>query len=173
MATEAAVKPEVDLAPAEKMIVQYEHESEQVIGLLQDVQEHYGYLPPPVLDLIADRLKLPRTQLYGLATFYRAFTLQPQGEHKICVCTGTACHVRGAVAVLDRIRSDLGIEPGGTTKDRLFSLYTVNCLGACALGPLVTVDGNYEGHMTVTKTRKLLRRHGFKKEDEGDASESE
>lgn len=173
MATEAALEPAVDLAPAERIIAQYENESEQVIGLLQDVQEHYGYLPHPVLDLIADRLKLPRTQLYGLATFYRAFALEPQGKHRICVCTGTACHVRGAVAVLDRLRSDLGIEPGTTTKDRLFSLYTVNCLGACALGPLVTVDGNYEGHMTATKTRKLLRRHGLKKEDQGDASESE
>ena len=173
MATEVALDESVDLAPAEEMVVRYEHESEAVIGLLQDVQEHYGYLPHQVLELIAGRLELPRTQLYGLATFYRAFTLVPQGKHKICVCTGTACHVRGAQSVLDRLRTDLKIEAGGTTDDRLFSLYTVNCLGACALGPLVTVDGQYEGHITTTKVRKLLRRYGHKKEDEGDASQSE
>jgi NADH-quinone oxidoreductase subunit E len=173
MATEAVLSPEVDLAPAEQMIAGYLEEPEAVIALLQDVQTHYGYLPRQVLDLISDRLKLPRTQLHGLATFYRAFTLVPQGKHKICVCTGTACHVRGAPAVLDRLQSDLKVKPGGTTDDRLFSLYTVNCLGACALGPLVTVDGNYEGHVTVSKTRKLLRRYGFKKEGQDDASESE
>lgn len=173
MATEAAVEESVDLAPAEEMIAHYVQEAEAVIGLLQDVQDHYGYLPGEVLDLIAARLELPRTQLYGLATFYRAFSLVPQGKHKVCVCTGTACHVRGAVRVLDRLQLDLGIEPGGTTKDRLFSLHTVNCVGACALGPLVTVDGKYEGHMTGPKTRRLLRRYGFKKEGEDDASESE
>ena len=173
MATEAALDEAIDLAPAEELIGLYTDETEHVIGLLQDVQGCYGYLPPEVLDLISVRLGLPRTQLFGLATFYRAFTLEPQGKHKICVCTGTACHVRGAVSVLDRFRSDLRIEPGGTTDDRLFSLYTVNCLGACALGPLVTVDGNYEGHMSLSKTRKLLRRYGFKKEGTGDASDAE
>ena len=91
MATRPAPEFAVDLGPAEAMIAHYQKEKEAVIALLQDVQEHYGYLPRPVLDLIASRLDLPRTQLYSLATFYRAFTLRPQGKHKICVCTGTAC----------------------------------------------------------------------------------
>ena len=107
MATEAALEPDIDLAPAEVMIKGYVQETEAVIALLQDIQEHYGYLLREVLDLIADRLELPRTQTYGLATFYRAFALEPQGKHRICVCTGTACHVRGAPAVLDRLQSDL------------------------------------------------------------------
>ncbi len=172
MASEAQVDTKVDLAPAEAMIARYQDRREAVIALLQDVQEHYGYLPREVLDLISQRLALPRTQLYSLATFYRAFSLVPQGKHKLCVCTGTACHVRGAVAVIERIQAELGIEPGQTTADRLFSLHTVNCVGACALGPVVTVDGEYHGHMTGAKVRKMLRRYGFKKEDEGNASES-
>lgn len=159
MGTEAAHRHEVDLAPAERLIAHYREEREAVIGLLQDVQEEYGYLPREVLDLVALRLSLPRTQLHSLATFYRAFTLQPQGKHKICVCTGTACHVRGAAGVLDRIKTDLKIEPGGTTEDGLFSLRTVNCVGACALGPVVVIDGDYEGHMNSVKMRKVLRRY--------------
>jgi len=172
MAMTSAREASVDLAPAEEMISRYLEEREAIIGLLQDIQEHYGYLPRPVLDRISERLGLPRTQLYGLATFYRAFTLKPQGKHKICVCTGTACHVRGAVPVLDRIQSDLKLAPGETTEDGQFSLQTVNCVGACALGPVVIVDGQYEGHMNTAKIRRVLRRYGLKKEDDGDAADS-
>lgn len=172
MATRAVPEGLVDLAPADGLIRKYEQDRDAVIALLQDVQEKYGYLPRQVLDRIAERLHLPRTQLYGLATFYRAFTLTPQGKHAICVCTGTACHVRGAPALLDRLSSDLKLRSGDTTDDGLFSLHTVNCVGACALGPVVTIDGEYQAHMNGLKLMRLLRKYGLRREGHGDASES-
>jgi NADH-quinone oxidoreductase subunit E len=101
-------------------------------------------------------MKLPLAQIYGVATFYRAFTLKPTGRNHICVCTGTACHVRQAVVIVDKLERDLGIRVGETTADGELSLEAVNCLGACALGPLVTANGIYYGNMTVTKVDKML-----------------
>ncbi|NMC43460.1 MAG: NAD(P)H-dependent oxidoreductase subunit E, partial [candidate division Zixibacteria bacterium] len=123
----------------------------------QDIQRHYRYLPKPALDLVAEKMDLPIAQVYGVATFFRAFSLKPKGKHHICVCTGTACHVRQADVIVDKFQRDLGISPGGTTSDQQFSLETVNCLGACALGPLVTVDEVYYGNMTVAKVDRMLK----------------
>ena len=173
MAATESAEGTIDFKLAREIIEKYKDEKEAVIGLLQDVQAQYGYLPRPVLDLIAKELELPATQLYGLATFYRAFSLAPEGKHHVSVCTGTACHVRGAQSILDRIQAELGIRPGETTEDGLFTLHTVNCVGACALGPVVIVDGEYEGHMTSAKIVKVLQRYGMKKKikENIDASE--
>jgi NADH:ubiquinone oxidoreductase subunit E len=108
-----------------------------LIMVLQDVQKHYRYLPVEALKLVAQKMTLPIAQVYAVATFYKSFSLTPKGKHHICVCTGTACH-------------------GQTTPDGEISYETVNCLGACALGPLVTVDDEYHGNMTVTKMGKLM-----------------
>jgi NADH-quinone oxidoreductase subunit E len=108
--------------------------------------------------LVSERLGLPLSQVYSVATFYHAFSLTPRGKHTICVCTGTACHVRGTAQVLNRLETRLGVGPGGTTRDRQFTLETVNCLGCCALGPVVVLDGEYEGQMTIQKVDKLLKR---------------
>lgn len=129
-----------------------------LINVLEDIQAEYRYLPEEALVLVSDRMGVPLSQVYSVATFYHAFSLKLSGEHSICVCTGTACHVRGAVQVLSRLVSKLGIEPGGTTRDRLYTLETGNCLGACALGPVLVVDGEYEGNMTTKKVDKLLKR---------------
>ena len=129
-----------------------------LINVLEEIQAEYRYLPQEALVLVSDRMGVPLSQVYSVATFYHAFSLKPSGEHSICVCTGTACHVRGAVQVLNRLGSQLGIEPGETTRDRMFTLETGNCLGACALGPVVVVDGEYEGNMTPKKVDKLLKR---------------
>jgi NADH-quinone oxidoreductase subunit E len=129
-----------------------------LISVLEEVQTRYHYLPREAMILVSERLGMPLSQVYSVATFYHAFSLVPRGKHKICVCTGTACHVRGAVQVLDRLKTRLGVEPGGTTRDREFTLETVNCLGCCALGPVVVVDDEYEGQMTTKKVDKLLRR---------------
>jgi NADH:ubiquinone oxidoreductase subunit E len=127
-----------------------------LIMVLQDVQKHYRYLPVEALKLVAQKMTLPIAQVYAVATFYKSFSLTPKGKHHICVCTGTACHVRQANVILEDISRDLGIEPGQTTPDGEISYETVNCLGACALGPLVTVDDEYHGNMTVTKMGKLM-----------------
>jgi NADH-quinone oxidoreductase subunit E len=129
-----------------------------LINVLEDIQAEYRYLPEEALVLVSDRMGVPLSQVYSVATFYHAFSLKPSGEHSICVCTGTACHVRGAVQVLNRLESTLGIEAGDTSRDRMFTLETGNCLGSCAIGPVVVVDGEYEGNMTTKKVDKLLKR---------------
>ena len=128
-----------------------------LISVLEEIQAQYHYLPREAMILVSERMGVPLSQVYSVATFYHAFSLAPRGKHRICVCTGTACHVRGAVQVLDRLESGLGVGPGGTTRDRQFTLETVNCLGCCALGPVVVLDDEYEGQMTTRKVDKLLK----------------
>jgi NADH-quinone oxidoreductase subunit E len=129
-----------------------------LISVLEEIQARYRYLPREAMSLVSEWLGVPLSQVYSVATFYHAFSLVPRGKHKICVCTGTACHVRGAVQVLDRLETRLGVAPGETTRDREFTLETVNCLGCCALGPVVVLDDEYEGQMTTKKVDKLLKR---------------
>jgi len=128
-----------------------------LIAALEEIQEHYRYLPPEALLLASERFGVPLAQAYSVATFYNAFSLKPKGRHCLHVCMGTACHVRGSPQVLDRLQTKLGIKSGGTTRDRLFTLETVNCLGACALGPIVVSDGEYSGQMTPQKADQLLK----------------
>jgi len=129
-----------------------------LITALEEIQERYRYLPAEALILASERLGVPLSQAYSVATFYHAFSLKPKGKHCLNVCMGTACHVRGSPQILDRLESKLGIQAGNTTHDHLFTLETVNCLGACALGPIVVTDGEYSGQMTVQKTDTLLKR---------------
>jgi NADH-quinone oxidoreductase subunit E len=127
-----------------------------LISVLEEIQARYRYLPREAMILVSEGLGLPLSQVYSVATFYNAFSLLPRGRHGVCVCVGTACHVRGAQPVLDRLEAMLGIKPGETTPDLHFSLETVNCLGACALGPIVVVDGKYSGQMVASKVDDLL-----------------
>jgi len=129
-----------------------------LIAVLEAIQAKYRYLPFEALVLASERLGVPLSQAYSVATFYHAFSLQPKGKHCLHVCMGTACHVRGSPQVLDRLQTKLGIEAGGTTHDQMFTLETVNCLGACALGPIVVTDGEYAGQMTAQKVDALLKR---------------
>ncbi len=129
-----------------------------LITVLENIQARYRYLPPEALILASERLGVPLSQTYSVATFYHAFSLTPKGQHCLNVCMGTACHVRGSPQVLERLQTKLGIKAGDTTRDRRFTLETVNCLGACALGPIVVTDGEYSGQMTPQKADILLRR---------------
>jgi NADH-quinone oxidoreductase subunit E len=129
-----------------------------LITALEEIQERYRYLPAEALILASERLGVPLSQAYSVATFYHAFSLKPKGKHCVNVCMGTACHVRGSPQILDRLESKLGIQAGNTTRDHVFTLETVNCLGACALGPIVVTDGEYSGQMTIQKTDMLLKR---------------
>ncbi len=130
-----------------------------LISVLEDIQERYNYLPETALREVAKVLSMPLRDVYGVATFYRAFRLQPRGRHEICVCLGTACHVRGGQRVLEKLERDLNIKAGETTKDKNFTLETVNCLGACALGPIVVIDGRYYGNVTPTKVSNFLKEY--------------
>ena len=143
----------------DEILDRYARDRTQVISILQDVQDQERYLPEEALTYVAEALGMARAQIYSLATFYRAFSLEPRGEHTILVCTGTACHVRGAPRLVDELCRRLEVQPGSTTADRKFTLETVNCLGACALGPLVVVDGNYHGQMTPNKLDDVLKQY--------------
>jgi NADH-quinone oxidoreductase subunit E len=138
-----------------------------LISALEEIQSRYRYLPREAMILVSERMGVPLGQVYSVATFYNAFSLKPRGKHKICVCTGTACHVRGTVSILNHLESKLGIHPGETTHDREFTLETVNCLGCCALGPVVVLDDEYEGQMTPKKADKLLK-HAMRQSAEGE-----
>ncbi|HEY46408.1 MAG: hypothetical protein AMJ88_14335 [Anaerolineae bacterium SM23_ 63] len=129
-----------------------------LIAVLEEIQQRYRYLPREALILASERLDVPLSQAYAVATFYNAFSLKPKGKHCLQVCMGTACHVRGSPQVLNRIETTLGIAAGETTPNMLFTLETVNCLGACALGPIVVTDSEYSGQMTVQKSDMLLKR---------------
>ena len=141
------------------IINKYKRDQSSIIAILQDVQESERYLPRDVLEYIAKKLDISLSKIYHLSTFYQAFTLEPRGKHLVNVCLGTACHVRGAAKLVDRLEGDLKVSAGGTTADHAFSLETVNCLGACALGPVVVVDGEYFGQMGPEKVGDLLQKY--------------
>jgi len=128
----------------------------ELVEILLDIQEANGHIPQDAMRLVADRIEIPLIEVFRVASFYKAFTLIPRGKHVITACMGTACHVRGAPRMLDEVKALLSIEPGETTEDGLFTLECVNCLGACALGPLVVIDGEYHHHMTAGKLRDLV-----------------
>lgn len=130
---------------------------QELIEVLQDVQKAYSYLPEDVLRIIAKELKVPLIEVFRVANFYKAFTLKPRGRHLLTVCLGTACHVRGAPKFLDEVLGQLAINAGETTSDGMLTVETVNCLGACALGPVVVLNGKYYDHMTPAKLRTLIQ----------------
>ena len=128
----------------------------QLIEVLQDIQADYGYLPKEAIQTVSQALGVPLIEVYSVASFYKAFRLKPSGKHVLTMCMGTACHVRGSRLLLDQAVGQLGVEPGEVTDDGLFSVEYVNCLGACALGPIVAENGSYFHHMTPSKLRKLV-----------------
>jgi NADH-quinone oxidoreductase subunit E len=138
------------------IINKYNRDKGQLVSILQDIQAEYYYLPEEALIQISETMSIPASRVYDVATFFKAFSLEPRGKHLINVCLGTACHVRGAARVLEKIERSLAIKREGTTKDRKFTLETVNCMGCCAVGPAVKIDGDYYGHMRTDKVDSLL-----------------
>ena len=156
---------EVDTGKIDVFIDRYGDDKGVLIQVLQDIQAEYRYLPREALEYLSEKLNIPLSHTYNAATFYNAFSLEPKGRRHISVCTGTACHVRGASAILDKFQRELGIKSGQTTGDMEFSLDQVACLGACALGPIVTVDEEYHGQMELRKVDRILK--SLAKEKEG------
>lgn len=138
------------------ILAKYKGRRGALISILEDVQNRYGYLPEPVLHKVAEATGRSLVDIYGVATFYRAFSLRPRGKHLVSCCLGTACHVRGAPAIVDELSRQLKVSPGETTSDKEYTLETVNCLGACALGPIVVVDGRYYSNVTRPMVKQLL-----------------
>jgi len=141
------------------IVGKYGGSQDNLVSILQDIQSEYRYLPEEAIRAVAQELDLPVIRVYGVATFFKAFSLEPRGEHIVSVCLGTACHVRGAPAVLDEMKRRLSVEAGETTPDMEFTLETVNCVGACALGPIVVIDGEYHGQVGPVKVKKTLKKY--------------
>jgi len=140
----------------DKIINMYQNKNGILIQLLLDIQRELSWVPRKAIKKISEKLKIPVSQIYRVASFYTAISLKPRGRHLIRVCVGTACYVRGGTRLLDSIENKLEIKSGETTNDELFSLETVNCLGCCALGPVIEIDGQYFGKLNSEKLDKLL-----------------
>ena len=153
-----------DLGKADAILRKYDFQKNSLIQVLLDVQESFRWLPRHILNWISGRLNIPIREIYVIANFYEAFSLEPRGKHIIHVCTGTACHVRGASETLTRISSTLGIREGETDKDQQFTLETVHCIGCCALAPVVQIDSQYYHDPSKKQLEKIV--NTLKKEEE-------
>ncbi len=149
----------MDLKKVDEIIDRYKAEKSALIGIFQDIQHVYRYLPREAINRVVERLEIPLTQAYMVATFYKSFSLVPRGEHEIHVCLGTACHLRGGQRLVENFERTLDVKAGETTKDMKFTLETVNCLGACALAPLVRVDQKNYGKVTADRISKIVKEY--------------
>jgi NADH-quinone oxidoreductase subunit E len=158
-----AVQGELEMAETEagtvaQIIERYGGDAGMLIPMMQDVQAEYGYLPQAELKELSGGLRLPLAQIYSVATFYASFRLMPKGDHTIQLCLGTVCFLKGADKISEAIRREFELVPGGTSPDRKFTYSPVNCVGACALAPVVVVDGEYHGGLTVDSAVELLHK---------------
>jgi NADH-quinone oxidoreductase subunit E len=149
----------MDLKKVDEIIDRYNGEKSFLIGIFQDIQAQWRYLPKEAIERVAERLGISLAQAYMVATFYKSFSLVPRGEHEIHVCLGTACHLRGGQRLLENFERILNVKAGSTTADMKFTLETVNCLGACALAPLVRVDQKNYGKMSADKISKIIKEY--------------
>ncbi len=143
----------------ERVLQKHKHDASMLVGILQDIQAEAGSLPRQVLQETSHALNIPVSRVYSVATFFKAFSLKPRGRHLIHVCQGTACHVRGADSVLEQMERELGIKSGENTPDLKFTLETVNCVGACALGPMVIIGEDYYGEMSPDRVSSVLQNY--------------
>ena len=149
----------VDKEKIQSLIDKHDGKKDSLIAILQDIQNEHNYLPQEALRYVAKVLKIPLSDVVGVATFYRAFSLTPRGKHTCTVCLGTACHVRGGPKILEEFERRLDIKPGETTPDIEWSLETVACLGCCAIGPVVVVDGDYHAHTNIRHVPNILKKY--------------
>jgi NADH-quinone oxidoreductase subunit E len=147
----------MEAAKLDAIVNKYQKDPAALLAILQDIQGEENYLPKEDMKNLARKIDVPLARIYALATFFSSFSLEPRGKHICTVCMGTACHVRGAPKLVDKISRDFDVPESGTTPDMNLTLETVNCVGACALGPLVILDGEYHGNMTSAKLDRALK----------------
>ena len=149
----------MDNGKIDKIIDKYNGDAGSLIQVLLEIQRENRWLPREALEKVSEKLNVPLSRIQHIVTFYKAFSLVPKGRHEVHVCTGTACHVRGAPRLLDSVQDFIGIRPGETDLDLKFSLETVSCVGCCALGPVMVVDGEYHGKMAPAKSEEVLKNY--------------
>lgn len=151
---------ETDHQKIARIVNSYSSEQRFILAMMQDVQKHFNYLPREAMELIAGHVNAPFSRIYSMATFYKAFSLVPKGRYNIKVCDGTACHIKGSNVLLDQLYKLLGIKPGETTADGLFSVETVNCLGACAIAPVMVVNERVHPKVTSSSIVETIKGYG-------------
>jgi len=150
---------EVKREEIEALLDKYKRQPSQLISILHDIQAKYNWLPKEALVQISEGMDIPLSRAYSVASFYKAFKITPRGRHLVRICLGTACHVRGGVRIMEKAEEVLGVDGGETTPDMKFTLERVNCLGCCALGPVMVVDGEYHGKIVPTKVEEILKNY--------------
>ena len=150
-----------------RILKTYRENEGNIITILQDLEDTFGYIPEEAVNWISKKLEIPASRFFGVATFYAQFRFTRPGEHLVKVCCGTACHVRGGERILNAVERELGITPGETTEDYKFSLERVACMGCCALAPVIVVDKTVYSKLKLTKVREALQRYGEEKKDIG------
>jgi NADH:ubiquinone oxidoreductase subunit E len=161
--------PDGDMTRIAGILGRYENRKEYLVSILQDIDAEYRHLPEMVLRYVAQKLGVPLSRIYNMATFYSAFSLTPRGKYKISVCLGTACHVRGGGRIMESLERELGIRAGGTTKDLVFSLEAVRCLGCCGLSPVFTVNEDLYGKASQSKIPKIVEKYRSQAREKADA----
>ncbi len=151
-----ANKSDIDWEKIDDIIDKYQSDRESLLMILQDINELYNYVPPETLPVVAGKVDLPLSHIYGVASFYKTISLEPRGKYIISVCTGTACHVRGAEKIIDALEGSLEIKTEQTTEDGLFTIETVRCVGCCASGPVITVNKNTHGGLDRSSVLTII-----------------
>lgn len=155
----------------EDIVTRYDLDVGMLIPMMQDLQAECGYLPAEQLRRLSKLMNLPLSRIYGVATFYSSFRLAPKGQHEVTLCMGTVCHLKGALQICEAICKEFQVEPGGTTSDRMFTLQAVNCVGACALAPVMIVDGKYYDGVTPKSALDII--HGLPRKENGEETEAQ
>jgi NADH:ubiquinone oxidoreductase subunit E len=155
----------MDFGKVDTIIEKYNGDEKSILAILQDIQAYLNYLPREAMEYVAKKLDVSFAKVASLATFFSSFSLEERGEHIVTVCMGTACHVRGAPRVLSEIERQLEIKNGETTADKNYTIETVNCVGACALGPLIIVNGNYHGNIATSGVSQMLDEYKPKEQE--------
>ncbi len=162
------VDPAIDYLALDQMVdEEFDNDKENLIMILQAIQAQFNYLPRPVLAYLSEKIGIPLSRIYGVATFYSTFSLEPRGKNIINICLGTACHVRGAGKVLERIEDTLDVENGKTTSDGQFTLESVRCIGCCSLGPVVKINEDVYGRIGSEDLKEILDHYGETHAEQG------
>ncbi|BBB92053.1 MAG TPA: NAD(P)H-dependent oxidoreductase subunit E [Methylomusa anaerophila] len=156
----STAKSSADFTATREIMRKYPREQRYTLAILQDIQREYSYIPKESLTLLSEYLAAPLSKLYSMSTFYKALSLKPKGEHIVKICDGTACHIRSSMVIADEIEKLIHIKPGETTDDGRFSLETVNCLGACAIAPVMVINETYYGKVTPAAVKEILSEYG-------------
>lgn len=149
----------MDIKALEKTVSNFKEAQENLIDILHEIQKKYNHIPKEAVEFISLNWDIPKSHIFSVVTFYKAFTLKPRGRNLIRVCMGTACHLKGASSLVKTIYQELGIEPGQTTRDNNFTLEVVNCVGSCSMAPVIAINDKYYGQMTIQKMKKLLNHY--------------